>query len=437
MSSTDTIFALSSGALPSGVAVIRLSGPHVRGAISALAGFVPAERMAVLRTLRNPAGDVIDRGLVVFFSGPGSFTGEDMAELHVHGGKAVVSAMLLVLGSHRGLRAAEAGEFTKRAFLNGKIDLLEAEALADLVSAETEFQRRFAVSSVGRAQSALYSGWRERLVRARAHIEAEVDFADEDDVPDEASAGVWTDLRGMVHEIERHIESFGQSEIIREGFDVVIVGPPNAGKSSLLNALAGRDVAIVTEEAGTTRDLVEVSLDLGGLKVRITDTAGIRGGAAKVEAIGIERALARASEADLVVELVPPGSGPLAEYAGPPQNRIRVRSKADLIETSSPDELAISTVSGKGMDDIVGRIQTAAHAAVSVTGNALPTRRRHVVLLREARECLVAATADDRVALELRAEDLRLASTAIGRLSGAIVTEDLLDVIFGEFCIGK
>ena len=223
---------------------------------------------------------------MLFFAGPASFTGEDCAEFHLHGGRAVVSAMAEALAEFDGVRPAEAGEFTRRAFLNGKMDLVEAEALADLIAAETEAQRRFALSGAGGIQSALYAGWRKRIVHARAMIEAELDFAEEGDVPGSVSAAVWDDVRRLIAEIEAHLAGFHRAEIIREGFSVVIAGPPNAGKSSLLNALARRDVAIVTEEPGTTRDLVHVALDLRGMKVVVTDTAGIREGAGRVEAIG-------------------------------------------------------------------------------------------------------------------------------------------------------
>lgn len=315
MISGDSIVALSSGRLPAGVAVLRISGPQTRFVVETIAGGMVKERAAVLRKFRAPDGTVLDSGLVVFFPGPASFTGEDVAEFHVHGGRAVVARMLEIISGFDGVRHAEPGEFTRRAFLNGKVDLVETEALADLVNAETEAQRRFAVQNAEGVQSELYLTWRRRLIHARAMIEAEIDFADEDDVPGSVSDTVWSDVRTMIGEIDRHIAGFHAAEIIRDGFEVVILGAPNAGKSSLFNALARRDAAIVTDEPGTTRDLLEVTLDLGGLRVRLTDTAGLRDAPGKVEAIGIEKARAKADRADLMLlledSLSPGDIGPL------------------------------------------------------------------------------------------------------------------------------
>ncbi|RUZ73538.1 tRNA uridine-5-carboxymethylaminomethyl(34) synthesis GTPase MnmE, partial [Mesorhizobium sp. M7A.F.Ca.US.006.01.1.1] len=270
MISGDSIVALSSGRLPAGVAVIRISGPQTRFVVETIAGGMVKDRVAVLRRFTAPDGAVLDTGLVVFFPGPASFTGEDVAEFHVHGGRAVVAKMLETIAGFDGVRHAEPGEFTRRAFLNGKVDLVETEALADLVNAETEAQRRFAVQNAEGVQSEVYLGWRRRLIHARAMIEAEIDFADEDDVPGSVSDTVWSDVGTMIGEIDRHIAGFRAAEIIRDGFEVVILGAPNAGKSSLFNALARRDAAIVTDEPGTTRDLLEVTLDLQGLRVRLT-----------------------------------------------------------------------------------------------------------------------------------------------------------------------
>ena len=262
----DTIFALSSGGLPSGVAVVRLSGPHVCAALEAIAGRVPPARVATLCRLRDSDGGKIDRGLVLFFAGPASFTGEDCGELHVHGGRAVVATLLRRLGGLPGLRQSEAGEFTRRAFLNGKIDLTGVEGLADLLAAETEAQRRLAVENAEGGQRTLYAGWRSRLVHARAMIEAELDFADEADVDGPVSEHIWKDLGELSGEIAQHCAGFSAAEIVREGFRVALMGAPNAGKSSLLNALARREVAIVTDVPGTTRDPIEIALDLRGGK---------------------------------------------------------------------------------------------------------------------------------------------------------------------------
>jgi tRNA modification GTPase len=438
----DTIFALSSGRPPSGVAVIRVSGPQARLALETIAGKLPAPRNAMLAEFRDDNGGVIDRGLALFFPGPASFTGEDCAEFHLHGGRAVVEALSNELLRIAGLRQAEPGEFTRRAFLNGKMDLVEAEALADLIAAETEAQRRFAVISAGGAQSALYSSWRKRIVHARAMIEAELDFADESDVPGSVSGRVWSDMSVLAAEIETHVGGFHRAEILREGFSVVIVGAPNAGKSSLLNALARRDVAIVTDEPGTTRDLVQVALDLDGVKVIVTDTAGIREGAGKVEAIGIEKAKASVRDADLVLHL--------EDIAAPtrlslPQSRAEVLwigSKADLIganhERPLPSGLTllVSVQTGTGLDQLVQAISTRAEAAIGSTNYLIPARARHVALLREAAACLRQALREDSQ-LELRAEELRRAGEAFGRIAGTVDVEEVLGVIFSEFCIGK
>jgi tRNA modification GTPase len=438
----DTIFALSSGKPPSGVAVMRVSGPKSRDVIVALAGEVPAERKAALRSLRNGQGEIIDRGLVLFFAGPASFSGEDCAEFHLHGGRAVISAMTETLIAIAGVRPAEAGEFTRRAFLNGKMDLVEAEALADLIAAETEAQRRFASSGTGGAQSVLYAGWRKRIVHARAMIEAELDFAEEGDVPGSVAVAVWDDIRKLVASIEAHLTGFHRAEIIREGFSVVIAGPPNAGKSSLLNALARRDVAIVTEEPGTTRDLVHVALDLGGLKVVITDTAGIREGAGPVEAIGIERALESTRHADLVImlqDMIAPVALTLPAIAAPV---LKVGSKADLADASAGSaagdyDLVVSSKSGDGVDELLTMISRSAAAAAGDGGGVIPARARHVALLRDAAASLGRAVADDKGGLELRAEELRRAGDSFGRIAGTVDVEEVLGAIFSEFCIGK
>lgn len=437
----DTIFALSSGRPPSGVAVIRLSGPHVRAALEAIAGSLPPARAATLRAFRAADGGVIDRGLALFFPAPASFTGEDCAEFQLHGGRAVVDGMLETLTRMHGLRPAEAGEFTRRAFLNGKMDLVEAEALADLIAAETEAQRRFAVASADGAQSALYAGWRKRILHARAMIEAELDFADEADVPGSVSSQVWADMAALAGEIDGHVAGFHRAEIIREGFSVVIAGAPNAGKSSLLNALAKRDVAIVTDEPGTTRDLLHVALDLDGVKVNVTDTAGLREVAGKVETIGIERALATMRTADLIVcleDLGTPVKVALPETAG---QVLRVGSKVDLVGPRAGDDagafdLVISTRSGAGVADLVEIIAARANAAVGDVDTLIPARARHVALLQKASAHLVDSLAEGSP-LELRAEALRLAGEAFGRIAGTLDVEEVLGVIFSEFCIGK
>lgn len=400
---------------------------------------LPKPRQAHYGALRQSDGELIDHGLTLFFSAPNSFTGEDCGEFQVHGGRAVVASLLTEIGKLPGLRQAEAGEFTKRAFLNGKMDLLEAEALADLINAETEAQRQFAVMNSGGAQSELYLGWRKRLIHARAMIEAEMDFADEADVPGSVSSQVWADVSLLLDEIQSHVDGYSKAEMIRDGFDVVILGAPNAGKSSLLNALLQREAAIVTDEPGTTRDLVEAVLDLDGLKVRITDTAGLREPAGKVEAIGIERAKERAKGADLVLfleDMSEPGElSPPADVSS-----IAIGTKLDLHQPAAEGAgyaLTISTATGQGIDDLLKMIGERAAGAVGQRGDILPSRLRHVELLKNAQNHLGAALSASDTMLELKAENLRLASDRIGRLSGAVDVEDLLDVIFSQFCIGK
>ncbi len=435
---SDSIVALSSGKLPAGVAVVRLSGSRTRFAIETILGASIPEREAVLRRLRQPDGSLIDTGLVIFFAGPASFTGEDVAEFQVHGGKAVVSALLRTLTAIDGIRHAEPGEFTRRAFLNGRLDLVETEALADLINAETESQRRFALLNASGAQSELYDGWRRRLIHARAMIEAEIDFADEDDIPGSVSDTVWSDMRRLSNEIAEHVAGFRAGEIIREGFDVVIVGAPNAGKSSLFNALARREAAIVSDEPGTTRDLLEVALDLHGLKVRLTDTAGLREQAGTVEGIGIRRAKDRAKTADLVVVLQDLTDGAPDLELPAASRQLRVGTKLDLlteVTDRSEFDLLVSARTGEGLGQLLARLGELAEEAAGGSGSLLPSRLRHVELLDESKVFIDRALSQPD--LELQAEDLRLAGGLLGRIVGAVDVEDLLDVIFSQFCIGK
>lgn len=445
-SELDTIHAVSSGGLPAGVAVIRVSGPASRFVLETTIGNLPAPRRAVLRSIRNRNGLVLDRGLVLWMPGPSSFTGEDMFELHVHGSRAVVRAVASHLGSFDGVRAAEAGEFTRRAFLAGRIDLTEAEGLADLLAAETEAQRRQAVEQADGSLGRLYRAWRERLVRIRALIEADFDFADEEDIPGSVIDSATRRIVELEAAVAAHLADGHRGERLRQGFQVVILGPPNAGKSSLLNALARRDVAIVTAEAGTTRDLLEVHLDLGGHPVTLVDTAGLREAAGVVEREGIRRALERGERADLVLWL----QAPDVEAGEPPSVGDcpiwRVDGKGDLRsaedETSVlPDgterRLRISARSGVGLEALVDALADAAAEGFAVrSGGIGPTRERHRVLLESLRRHLGEAIRH-RNEPELLAERLRWGSDDLGRLTGRIDVEDLLDHIFGAFCIGK
>ncbi|KQQ78505.1 tRNA modification GTPase TrmE [Rhizobium sp. Leaf321] len=429
----DTIFALSSGALPAGLAVIRLSGNQAFTAAETLAGRLATDRKASLRTIRGRNGAIIDQGLVVGFPGPNSFTGEDCVELHVHGSRAVVSALVLELEQIDGLRLAEAGEFSRRAFENGKLDLVEIEGLADLISAETEMQRRLAVEQSFGGQSALYIDWAERLTRSRALIEAELDFADEDDVPGSVSERVWSEVGQISLELLQHLETAKSGEIIRDGYKIVIAGPPNAGKSSLLNALANRDVAIVTERAGTTRDILHVDLDMSGYLVRFFDTAGLRESDDIVEVEGIRRARVAIEQADMILALNEIDSPALQNHEFSQANVLTVGTKLDAHAPSDDFDLCISTKTGDGLEllrETILRKITALWA-----GSLVPNRARQVDALKDASNFI--AEALNGTELDLRAESLRAAASALGRITGRVDVEQLLDVIFSQFCIGK
>ncbi|WP_027992954.1 tRNA uridine-5-carboxymethylaminomethyl(34) synthesis GTPase MnmE [Sinorhizobium meliloti] len=439
MLSTDTIYALSSGSLPAGVAIIRVSGPETADALVRLCGTLPPPRIATLRTIRTRNGETLDSGLVLYFPTPASFTGEDCCELQVHGGRAVVSAILDELAATGGLRHAEAGEFARRAFQNGKLDLVEVEGLADLIAAETEMQRRLAIEQSGGGQSALYAGWARRLTHSRAMIEAELDFADEDDVPGSVSAMIWDDVGRLRQEIDGHIARAGLAEIIRDGLKIVIAGEPNAGKSSLLNALARRDIAIVTEVAGTTRDVLSVDLSLAGFSVKLFDTAGLRETDELVEREGIRRARQVIADADLVLLLSEkPGYFRIDEVLPENVPVIRVATKVDRPSPSwahSDADIFLSTRTGEGMADLLTALQSHLPDLAGRTALAMPSRKRHVDCLRQASAALERSLISSD--LELRAEQLRQAGDALGRITGRVDVENLLDVIFSEFCIGK
>lgn len=442
MSERTTIFALSSGALPSGVAVIRLSGPDARFVLETIAGPLPVPRRAVVRRITAADGGEIDRGLVLWLPGPASFTGEDMAEIQVHGGRAVVAALVERLGGLPGLRLAEAGEFTRRAFVHGKLDLAEAEGIADLIAAETEMQRRQAIRQAGGVLGRLTEGWRRQLIEVRAQIEAELDFPDEDDVPGSASDAAWALAATVEAEIARQLDDGGRGERLRTGLEILLMGPPNAGKSSLFNRLAGREAAIVTSEPGTTRDLIELRLDLGGVPVTLVDSAGLREAEGAIEREGIRRARDRAAAADLVLWLE---AADAAEAAEPPELDggpaiWRIGTKADLpAATSSAGgrRHTVSAVTGSGLDGLVSDLQRFAAERAGAGEAAVITRARHRAALEDTVAALRRALNQAGSALELRAEEIRVASDALGRITGRIGVEDVLDVVFSSFCIGK
>ena len=436
LDATDTIVALSSGSLPAGIAVLRISGPKAIAAVNRHVTRLPEPRHAGLRTIRDVDGAIVDRGLVILFPGPDSVTGEDLVELHLHGGKAVVAACLEALTGHPGVRLAEAGEFTRRAFVNGRMDLTEAEGLADLLAAETEFQRRLAIAQTGGAMRQACEGWMRRLTHIRAMLEADFDFSDEDDVADDVAAGVSREIIALRAELQAALADARRGEILKDGFKVAIVGAPNAGKSSLLNCLAERDVAIVSDIPGTTRDRIEVTLDLRGLAVRLIDTAGLRETADPIERLGIERAIDAARQADLVLHLCPVGETVDTFDAGSdgPPTWI-VTTKADM-STEALSGLAVSVRSGAGIDRLVERVRGLASEAAGSPEGGIPTRSRH----RDAIGMAVGYLGECDVGTlppEVAAELLRMASDALGRIVGKRDVEDLLDVIFSQFCIGK
>ncbi len=488
--SAETIFALSSAPGRAGVAVIRVSGPDVPRVLTLMSPPMPQANRAVFRTIRHPdTGDALDKAIVLFFAAPKSETGEDVAEFQVHGGRAVVAAVLAALGSIDGCRMAEPGEFARRAFLNGKLDLAEVEGLADLVDAETEAQRRQALAQSSGALSKLYEGWRKELIAAMALVEAAIDFSDEGDVSAAAMAQAAAAVAPLANQIEQHLADGRRGEILRDGFRVALLGAPNVGKSSLLNALARRDAAIVSEEAGTTRDVIEVRLDLGGYPVIVSDTAGLREAEGAIEREGIRRSLAAAARADLVLWLVEPagGAAPPAALAGSRESThessevsrettapvLLVRTKADLtcatardvpepsplgekvaegrmrgrLRTASPltpalsprgeGVVSISAKTGQGLEELVARIT--AIAADRLAGQAGPplTQERHRAALNSSLNCLRTFQAAPQGEPELRAEDLRRAAHALGRITGRVDVEDVLGEIFGRFCIGK
>ncbi|MFN7102647.1 MAG: tRNA uridine-5-carboxymethylaminomethyl(34) synthesis GTPase MnmE [Pseudorhizobium sp.] len=420
--------------MPAGVAVVRISGPNALPALRLLTSMeLPAPRQAVLRTIVSQDGLVLDQALVLVFPGPRSFTGEDCVELQLHGSRAVVDAVMKELAKIAGLRPAEAGEFSRRAFENGRIDLVEAEGLSELIAAETEMQRRLAVEQSFGGQSELYNDWARRLTHARAMIEADLDFSDEEDVPGSVADSATAPLLEFQEELRAHVANARAGEIIRDGYRIAIVGPPNVGKSSLLNALADRDVAIVTEIAGTTRDVLQVDLDIDGYLVRLFDTAGLRESSDVVEQEGIRRAHDAMAKADLILLLDEIDSEP--EHPAFPEGKevLHVGSKLDLHGRSSAHDLCISVRSGEGLDTLRDAIRQRVSGLWS--GFTAPNRKRQLDLLGEASNFLEEAL--NAAQPELRAEHLRAAAVSLGKITGAVDVEQLLDVIFSQFCIGK
>ncbi len=448
MSGNGTIFALSSGRGRAGVAVIRISGPRAGEAARALTGAPPpSPRHAVLRTLRDPTErDLpLDRALLLFFAAPASFTGEDVLELHIHGGRAVIDGVIAALARLPGLRPAAPGEFTRRAFENGKLDLTAAEGLGDLIGAETEAQRRQALRQMSGALGALYEGWRERLLSALAAIEAEIDFPDEE-VPEAAVTKVAPGIARVRDEIAAHLDDAHRGERLRDGVSIVILGPPNVGKSSLLNALANREAAIVAAGAGTTRDVIELAFDLGGYPASLIDTAGLRAADDAVEAEGVRRALERGATADIRLLVIEAATWPripeeLAGHGG--EGAVIVANKVDLVGTMEAGALdaeggafAVSAKTGAGLDALLGHLEARVVALCDVGAAPAITRARHRQALEACHAALAAFFAEGED-VELAAEAVRLATRELGRLTGRVDVEDVLDRLFADFCIGK
>ena len=445
--STPTIFAVASGAGRAAISVLRISGPNAGEAVRLLSGPLPPPRYARLSALKDPEShEILDRGLVLWFPGPASLTGEDMAELHLHGGRAVAAAIVAAISKMPDFRPAEPGEFSRRAFHNGKFDLTAAEGIADLIEAETEAQRRQAMRQLEGAFGKLVESWRERLVKALAYVEAAIDFAEDDPA---VAKGEWRrEIAAVAEGIGEHLDDQHRGERLRDGFEVAILGPPNAGKSSLLNKLAGREAAIVSRQAGTTRDIIEVHLDLGGLPVILADTAGLRESKDEVESEGVRRALVRAEAADLKLAVIDASSD--AQIDSETKRIIDARSivvanKRDLLADGdghlenilalAPRSLAVSAKSGEGIAELLAAIEEAARESIGGFGAAPITRIRHRVLLQECAAAL--DRFENAKPSELAAEDLRLATRALGRITGRVDVDDILDVIFRDFCIGK
>jgi tRNA modification GTPase len=431
---SDTIFALSSAAGRAGVAVVRISGPKAKAALETLSSKpAPEPRHAALRQLRDAAGVTLDDAVVLYFQAPASFSGEDIVELHLHGGRAIVDGVLAALGKLPGLRPAGPGEFTRRAVENGKLDLTQAEAIADLIDAETESQRTQALAQYGGALAGLYEGWRAKLIRSLALAEATIDFSDEE-LPDGVGGEARCLAAGVLEQIQGHLSDARRGELTRDGLYLTVLGPPNSGKSSLVNALAQRNVAIVSEAAGTTRDVVEAHLNLNGYAVIVADTAGLRDASEAVEAEGVRRALARAESADLVLLLL---DGSAADPQAPKVRAdLTVWNKSDRPWPQKREGLAISTRTGEGLQTLIDSISKQVRQKLENRNDSpVLTRARHRHALEAAAAALNRALAAPES--ELMAEDLRLALREVGRITGRVDVEDLLDVIFRDFCIGK
>ncbi|NDB68196.1 MAG: tRNA uridine-5-carboxymethylaminomethyl(34) synthesis GTPase MnmE [Methylocystaceae bacterium] len=437
---TDTIYAIATGSLPSAIAIVRISGSSVPSVITQMISGHCPPRQFLLRSIRDPeSAELLDRGLVAWFLSPQSYTGEDYLELHIHGGSAVVRAVLRALDKIPSLRMAEPGEFSLRAFHNGKMDLSSLEGLSDLISAQTDEQRKQALSIAGGALSQHIDIWRNSLIEALSYLEAELDFSDEGDVENNEKSESYNIIHSLKDDFEHALQESLRGEIIRNGISIALIGAPNVGKSTLLNKLAQREVAIVTDLPGTTRDLIEVSLDIKGYKANLFDTAGLRDTSDQIEIEGIKRTKTLLDQVHIIIELSDQGHFGLANITQPVEY-IKVLTKADQTLGGGSDyDLAISSHSGEGIDDLLLLLQTKITFLAEKTEPALITRERHRQLLEDSLLYVNNALAlfDRGVSLELVAEELRLAANSLSRIIGRIDVEDVLGEIFSRFCIGK
>jgi tRNA modification GTPase len=438
----QTIFALSSGRPPSAISIVRVSGPQAATVLASLAGKMPAPRMATRALLRGADQQAIDDAVVLWFPGPASATGEDVAEFHVHGGRAVLSTLFAALSAFENVRAAEPGEFTRRGFENGKLDLTEAEALDDLIHADTDRQRRQALRQLKGLLGDKVRDWRAQIIQACALIEAGIDFSDEGDVPAELIAPALAKIKALLEEIQEVLAAEGKSERLREGLVVAIAGPPNVGKSTLINALARREVAIVSPHAGTTRDVIEVQLDLDGYPVTVIDTAGVRETVDPVEQEGVRRARARAAEADLVLWLIDAEHESLPHIEAVPS--WTVRNKIDLdpgadepLQQPGGADFKISAGRGDGIPELIRALIVFAQDFFGSGEGGLIGRERQRKLLQDAADMLQRSMDVIGEGEEFAAEELRAAADTLGRLLGRVDIEDILGAIFKDFCIGK
>ena len=433
---SKTIYALSSAPGKAGIAIIRVSGPEAEKIRHLFSIDLPESKKIQIAKLVHPnTGDFIDKALVTFFKSPNSFTGEDMVELSVHGGKAIKDQIFTILASEENFSYAEAGEFTRRAFLNGKLDLVEVEGLADLINAETEFQRKQAFDQMDGKLSNLYTKWKSQLVKNLSYLEATIDFVDEE-IPPEIVLNQIKDIREVLQELDTHLDDSNKGERLRDGFHIIIAGSPNTGKSSLLNHLSNRDIAIVSDEAGTTRDSLDAYLDINGFPVIITDTAGIRKAKTEVESIGIKKSQTKMNEADLILWLMDSSS---EKNDGVPDNirdkSVEVWTKSD-IATPNNKEVIISTKKDEGITQLIDIIGKYVEKGCRTEGSFI-TRSRHRDALEKTKKNLLTILESDLLDVEVIAEELRSAVNSLSRITGHIDVEDLLEVIFKDFCIGK